>query len=101
MKVKHEQALDCGGAYIKLLPGGSTFDAAKFGGDSPYGVMFGPDVCGSFNKKTHVILYSDKKDDNLLINKEVPTTETDDLTHLYTLILEPDSTFQVLIDNST
>jgi calreticulin len=98
--VKHEQALDCGGAYIKLLPGGPKFDAAKFGGDSPYGIMFGPDVCGSSNKKTHVILHSDKKDDNLLITKEVPT-ETDDLTHLYTLILEPDNTFQVLIDNKS
>jgi calreticulin len=97
---KHEQALDCGGAYIKLLPGGSKFDAAKFGGDSPYGVMFGPDVCGSSNKKTHVILHYDKKDDNLLIKKEVPT-ETDDLTHLYTLILQPDNTFEVLIDNKS
>lgn len=98
--VKHEQALDCGGAYIKLLPGGSKFDAANFGGDSPYGVMFGPDICGSSNKKTHVILHSNEKDDNLLIKKEVPT-ETDDLTHLYTLILEPDNTFQVLIDNKS
>jgi calreticulin len=98
--VKHEQNLDCGGAYIKLLPGGDKFDAASFGGDSPYGVMFGPDVCGTSNKKTHVILHSDKKDDNLLVKKEV-STETDDLTHLYTLIINPDNTFQVLIDNKS
>eukprot|EP00934_Nitzschia_sp_Nitz4_P005983 Nitzschia sp. Nitz4//scaffold4_size323378//196884//198429//NITZ4_000673-RA/size323378-processed-gene-0.362-mRNA-1//-1//CDS//3329553438//5973//frame0 len=98
--VKHEQNLDCGGAYIKLLPGGDSFDAAAFGGDTPYAVMFGPDVCGTSNKKTHVILHSDKKDDNLLINKEV-STETDDLTHLYTFILNPDNTFQVLIDNKS
>lgn len=98
--VKHEQNLDCGGAYIKLLPGGDKFDAANFGGDSPYGVMFGPDVCGSSNKKTHVILNDHKKDENLLIKKEV-STETDDLTHLYTLIIKPDNTFQVLIDNKS
>lgn len=98
--VKHEQNLDCGGAYIKLLPGGDKFDAASFGGDSPYAVMFGPDVCGTSNKKTHVILHYDKKDENLLIKKEV-STETDDLTHLYTLILNPDNTFQVLIDNKS
>lgn len=98
--VKHEQNLDCGGAYIKLLPGGDKFDSASFGGDTPYAVMFGPDVCGTSNKKTHVILHSDKKDDNLLIKKEV-STETDDLTHLYTLILNPDNTFQVLIDNKS
>lgn len=34
--VKHEQKIDCGGAYIKLLPGGKGFDSAKFGGDTPY-----------------------------------------------------------------
>jgi len=98
--VKHEQSLDCGGAYIKLLPGGDKFDTAKFGGDTPYAVMFGPDVCGTSNKKTHVILHSNEKNDNLLIKREV-STETDDLTHLYTLVVNPDNTFQVLIDNKS
>ncbi|CAJ1930251.1 unnamed protein product [Cylindrotheca closterium] len=98
--VKHEQQLDCGGAYIKLLPGGDDFDTAKFGGETEYAVMFGPDICGSSNKRTHVILHYDKKSDNLLINREV-STETDDVTHLYTLIVNPDNTFQVLIDNKS
>jgi len=98
--VKHEQDLDCGGAYIKLLPGGDSFDADKFGGDTPYAVMFGPDVCGTSNKKTHVILHSFPKDDNLLIKKEVPT-ETDDMSHLYTLILKPDNSFEVRVDNKS
>jgi calreticulin len=98
--VKHEQNLDCGGAYIKLLPGGDKFDSAGFGGDTPYALMFGPDVCGSSNKKTHVILHDHNKDDNLLIKKEV-NTETDDLTHLYTLIVNTDNTFEVLIDNKS
>jgi len=98
--VKHEQDLDCGGAYIKLLPSDKKFDAASFGGDTPYGVMFGPDICGTSNKKTHVILHDHKKDDNLLIKKEVKT-ETDNLTHLYTLVVRPDNTFEVLIDNES
>lgn len=98
--VKHEQDLDCGGAYIKLLPGGDKFDADSFGGDTPYAVMFGPDVCGTSNKKTHVILHYEPKEDNLLIKKEVPT-ETDDLTHLYTLIVKPDNTFEVRVDNKS
>ena len=98
--MKHEQTLDCGGAYIKLLPGGKKFDSAGFGGDTPYAVMFGPDVCGTSIKRTHVILHDNNKDDNLLVKKEV-NTETDDLTHLYTLILNPDNTFQVLIDNKS
>jgi calreticulin len=98
--VKHEQNLDCGGAYIKLLPGGDNFNAAAFGGETPYAVMFGPDICGSSNKKTHVILHDDSKKDNLLIKKEVGT-EKDDLTHLYTLIINTDNTFEVLIDNKS
>ena len=42
---KYEQDIDCGGAYIKLLPSG--LDQDKFGGDSEYSIMFGPDVCGT------------------------------------------------------
>ena len=98
--VKHEQNLDCGGAYLKLLPGGKKFDAANFGGDTPYAIMFGPDVCGSSNKKTHVILHSNAKNENLLIKKEV-NTETDDLTHLYTLLLRSDNSFEVFIDQKS
>jgi len=97
--VKHEQKIDCGGAYIKLLPGGDKFDAAKFGGDSPYGIMFGPDICGS-TKRTHVILHSERKNDNLLIDKDV-LCETDSLTHLYTLVVRPDNTFEVFVDNKS
>ena len=92
--------MDHGGAYIKLLPGGSKFDAAKFGGEDPYGVMFGPDICGSSNKKTHVILHYDKKDENLLIKKDV-STKTDDFSHLYTLIVKSNNTLKVLIDNKS
>ena len=33
--VKHEQELDCGGAYIKLLGGGDSFDATQIDGETP------------------------------------------------------------------
>jgi calreticulin len=94
MSVKHEQDLDCGGAYIKLL---GDMDQSKFGGDTPYQVMFGPDVCGPSNRKTHVIFNYPPKNENLLIKSEVKT-ETDHLAHLYTLVVKPDNTFEVLID---
>jgi len=92
--VKHEQEIDCGGAYIKLL---GDIDQDKFGGDSPYQIMFGPDICGTSNRKTHVIFNYPPKNDNLLITNEVKC-ESDQLTHLYTLIVKPDNTFEVLID---
>jgi calreticulin len=52
--VKFPQKIDCGGGYIKLLP--SSVDQKNFGGDAPYYIMAGPDVCGTTTKKTHFIL---------------------------------------------
>jgi len=91
--IKHEQKIDCGGGYVKLLPSG--FDQNDFSGDSPYYIMFGPDICGG-TKRTHVIFHY--KGENYLINDNVPV-ETDIYTHVYTLILNPDQTYKVLIDN--
>jgi len=94
--VKNEQDIDCGGAYIKLLP---DTDQAKFGGDSEYAVMFGPDICG-YTKKTHVILTYDKKEGkptNYLHKTDVKT-ESDKFTHLYTLIIKADNSYEVQID---
>ncbi|CAN6280702.1 unnamed protein product [Urochloa humidicola] len=93
--VKHEQKLDCGGGYVKLL--GGDVDQKKFGGDTPYSIMFGPDICGYTTKKVHAILTKNGK--NHLIKKEVPC-ETDQLTHVYTLIIRPDATYSILIDNA-
>jgi len=92
--VKHEQRIDCGGAYIKLLPSG--LNQEQFNGDSVYNIMFGPDICGTSTKRTHVIFTN--KGTNHLIKKDV-RTETDEWTHLYTLIVKPDNTFRVLIDS--
>jgi len=45
--VKHEQKLDCGGGYMKLLSG--DVDQKKFGGDTPYRwFIISPLVCFSF-----------------------------------------------------
>merc|ERR1719158_1259924 len=86
--VKHEQGIDCGGAYLKL--GGSPFDGKKFHGETPYNIMFGPDICG-MTKRTHLIFNFKEKD---------MRTESDELTHVYTLVVKPDNTFAVSIDGS-
>jgi calreticulin len=91
--IKNDQKLDCGGGYVKLLPAG--LDQTNFNGDSEYNIMFGPDICGG-TKRVHVILTYKGK--NYLINKQI-SPETDSLTHVYTLIVRPDQTYSVLIDN--
>merc|ERR1711998_248605 len=89
--VKHEQDIDCGGGYFKL----GAFEPEKFEGSSEYNIMFGPDICGSSTKKTHVIF--NYKGKNLDKKKEV-RCESDTLSHLYTLIVKPDNTYEVQID---
>lgn len=76
------------------MPAG--LDQSNFNGDSAYNIMFGPDICGSSTKKTHVIF--NYKGKNHLIKKDVKC-ENDEWTHLYTLIVKPDNTYKVLIDS--
>jgi len=92
--VKHEQQIDCGGAYLKLHPAG--LDQDKYNGDSVYNIMFGPDICGG-TRRTHFILTYKGK--NHLIKNDIQC-ESDTFTHTYTLILKPDNSFQVLIDGT-
>ncbi len=63
-----------------------------FGGDTPYSIMFGPDICGYATKKVHVILEHDGK--NHLIKKDIPAKH-DQLSHVYTLRLMPNNTYEV------
>jgi calreticulin len=91
--LKQDQRIDCGGGYVKLHPAG--IDQQNYDGDSVYNIMFGPDICGA-TRRTHLILT--RNGQNHLIKEDIPT-ETDTVTHVYTLILNPDNTFQVLIDN--
>merc|ERR1712079_421466 len=94
--VKHEQNIDCGGGYAKIFD--CSLDQKDMHGDSPYLIMFGPDICGPGTKKVHVIF--NHKEKNHLITKEVRCKD-DVFTHLYTLIVNPDATYEVLIGNES
>jgi len=92
--VKHEQNIDCGGGYAKVYD--CSVDQSDLHGETPYKIMFGPDICGPGTKKVHVIFtYKDK---NLLIKKDIRCKD-DEFTHLYTLVIKPDNTYIVKIDN--
>jgi len=92
--VKHEQNIDCGGGYVKMFD--CSLDQADMHGESPYNIMFGPDICGPGTKKVHVIF--SHKGKNHLVKKDIRCKD-DVFTHLYTLIVSPDGTYEVLIDN--
>jgi hypothetical protein len=63
-----------------------------FDGETPYTIMFGPDICGFSTKKVHTIL--NHNGENHLIKKEIDC-KTDETTHVYTLVLKPDNTYEV------
>jgi calreticulin len=73
--VKHEQQIDCGGGYVKLLKSG--FEPNDFSGETPFYVMFGPDICGG-EKRTHLLL--PYKDQNF-ISKRKFRVESDVFSH--------------------
>ncbi|KAI1287837.1 Calreticulin [Halotydeus destructor] len=91
--VKHEQNIDCGGGYVKIFD--CSLDQKNLHGDTPYLLMFGPDICGPATKKVHAIF--NYKGKNLLTNKDIRCKD-DVHTHLYRWVIKPDNTYKVLID---
>ncbi|SMQ50330.1 unnamed protein product [Zymoseptoria tritici ST99CH_3D7] len=102
-EVKLQNFLECGGAYMKLLQQNAALGTDEFSNASPYIIMFGPDKCGSTNK-VHFIFrhknpktgeYEEKHMDG------APSAVINKLTNLYTLIVRPDQSFEVLINGES
>merc|ERR1712216_273594 len=81
--------------YFKLLPKSS--EMKDFSGDTPYSIMFGPDICGATKRVHAIFTYKGK---NLLKKVDVPC-ETDKHTHVYTLHVKPDNTYDILVDGES
>lgn len=101
-ETKLQNGLTCGGAYLKLLsesPEG--IQAKEFSDKTPYTIMFGPDKCGATNKVHFIFRHKDHKtgdvEEKHLTN--APYAKLSKVSALYTLIVEPDNTFRILINN--
>lgn len=101
-EVRIEDSFDCGGAYIKLF-GNENFDSpATMSNETRYVIMFGPDKCGDTNKVHFIFRHLER--DGTYEEKhmnEPPTIKDDKISHIYTLIVRPDNSFEVLIDGSS
>ncbi|CAE8625947.1 unnamed protein product [Polarella glacialis] len=101
-EAKFQWGVTCAGSYIKLFNSeGKQADA--FQDDTPYVIMFGPDKCGGTNK-VHFILQhknpvSGKWEEKHC--KDPPSVPNDKLSHLYTLIIRPDNSFEIQVDGVT
>ncbi|XP_048799252.1 calmegin isoform X4 [Lagopus muta] len=105
-EVNFQGGIDCGGAYIKLLSSRDDLDLEFFFDKTPYTIMFGPDKCGEDYKLHFIIRHKNPKtgeyDEKHAKRPDVDLKKfyLDKKTHLYTLVLKPDDTFEMLIDQS-
>jgi len=93
-QAKYEKDVECGGGYLKMGP--AMDDPTTFGDPTTYNIMFGPDKCG-YTKRTHLIFQYKNK--NVLKKTDLPyKQEGEGVSHLYRLVLKPDNTVLVEID---
>eukprot|EP00003_Mantamonas_plastica_P030194 TRINITY_DN737_c0_g1_i4.p1 TRINITY_DN737_c0_g1~~TRINITY_DN737_c0_g1_i4.p1 ORF type:complete len:501 (+),score=240.69 TRINITY_DN737_c0_g1_i4:1639-3141(+) len=100
-EVKAQKPQECGGAYVKMLSDKEDLDVKQLDGQTPYTIMFGPDRCGADNDRVHFIFRHKNPKTGEYEEKHVespPATKSDSLTHLYTLHIKPDNTFEMMID---
>eukprot|EP01052_Picozoa_sp_SAG31_P006825 SAG31_NODE_318_length_17799_cov_79.857571_14_plen_368_part_00 len=100
-EVRLEKPHTCGGLYVKLLQEDETRDLSTLNGDSEYAIMFGPDKCGGTNK-VHFILKHENPVTGEVEEKHAtspPAVSAGSQTHLYTLVINPDNTYEYYIDN--
>ncbi|KAL4792538.1 Calreticulin family-domain-containing protein [Aspergillus venezuelensis] len=99
-EVKPQNSLVCGGAYMKLLQDNKKLGSDEFSNTTPYVIMFGPDKCGATNKVHFIFRHKNPKTGEYEEKhlKAPPAARTSKLSSLYTLIVRPDQTFQILID---
>ena len=98
-QVKFEESLTCGGAYVKLPRSGE--DLSNLNSDTPYTIMFGPDRCGSNNKVHFIVQFQNpisKQWEEKHFNETIPI-RSDKKTHLYSLVIRKDSSFEIFIDS--
>eukprot|EP00057_Strongylocentrotus_purpuratus_P033382 XP_791226.2 PREDICTED: calnexin [Strongylocentrotus purpuratus] len=103
-EVKFQNSHDCGGAYVKLLTDTPDLSLDSVFDKTPYTIMFGPDKCGA-DSKLHFIFRHKNPSTGEFQEKHAkkPTGAfshvfTDKKAHLFTLVINTDNTFQVLVD---
>merc|ERR1712190_365381 len=93
-QAKYEKDIEGGGGYLKVGP--KMDDLPTFGDPTAYNIMFGPDKCG-YTKRTHLIFNCKGK--NVLKKSDLSyKQEGEGTSHLYRMLLKPDNTVRVEID---
>lgn len=104
-EVKYEDGQECGGGYMKLLSSGAEKDIRSFADKTEYSIMFGPDKCGT-QSKVHFIIKSKNPKNGTVSEHHAPQPKTapefaDRKSHLFTLKLRKDNSYEVQMDMNT
>ncbi|XP_063413598.1 calnexin-like isoform X1 [Mytilus trossulus] len=105
-EVKFQNGLECGGAYVKLLSMDKQLELKQFQDKTPYTIMFGPDKCGMDHKLHFIFRHKNPKTGEFEEkHAKKPTANldsyfTDKKTHLYKLVVNPDNSFEIFVDNT-
>ncbi|XP_069046151.1 calmegin isoform X2 [Lepisosteus oculatus] len=106
-EVNFQDGIDCGGAYMKLLSASDDLDLERFNDQTLYTIMFGPDKCGEDYKLHFIFKHKNPRNgDYEEKHAKRPDVDlkkfyTDKKPHLYTLVLTPDNTFEIFIDQTS
>ncbi|KAI0323071.1 Calreticulin family-domain-containing protein [Amylostereum chailletii] len=102
-EVKYQEGGNCGGGYVKLLEDGFQTSGKEFSDKTPWVVMFGPDLTCP-GTKIHFIfrhknpLTGEYEEKHLSLP---PKPSIEKTTNLYTLIINPDNTYDVLFNGES
>ncbi|XP_065704878.1 calnexin [Patagioenas fasciata] len=105
-EVNFQNGIECGGAYVKLLSKTPELNLDQFHDKTPYTIMFGPDKCGEDYKLHFIFRHKNPKTGKYeekhakRPDADLKTYFTDKKTHLYTLVLNPDNSFEILVDQT-
>jgi len=105
-ELRLHESLQCGGAYIKLTSEqGGDWKASDITNETPYTFMFGPDKCGSTNKVHFIYRYQNpvtkEYSEHHLEAPPTPVGTSDKRSHLYTLVVRSDNTYEIFVDKET
>eukprot|EP00051_Salpingoeca_urceolata_P007240 m.95895 g.95895 ORF g.95895 m.95895 type:complete len:550 (+) comp15169_c0_seq2:158-1807(+) len=104
-EVKFQKPLECGGAYTKLLAASDDLDLTQMTDKTPFTIMFGPDKCGA---DAHLRFIYQHKSPATGKYREVHANAipeaasllfSDTKTHLVTLVVRGDNSFQIKVDD--
>jgi hypothetical protein len=102
-EVKYQKGGNCGGGYLKLLEDGFQTSGKEFADQTPWVVMFGPDLTCP-GTKVHFIFRHKSPKTGEYEEKHLsvpPRPSIEKTTNLYSLVLHPNNTYDVLINGES